>query len=194
NLKPLNYSQEYEAQDQDFSQKNEPIWTCVLQEEDERCEPSKFEQIQPNHVASEQKGQNSNKMKPFLKPPNTPDTSLINQYIEKILYVEADGHYALMDVRKEMHSNLKIGSENTCGQIGNLPFFYYGRSWSQKYLPLTTLPFNINPPIFIGLPAFCGLEMKDDNLFPKAPLENNWEQIVTQKEMKWKNMSLRFLI
>ncbi|KNZ50742.1 hypothetical protein VP01_4261g1 [Puccinia sorghi] len=38
--------------------------------------PSQFEKILPKFVSSEKNDLNSKKMKPFLKPPNTSETSL----------------------------------------------------------------------------------------------------------------------
>ncbi|KNZ59877.1 hypothetical protein VP01_164g8 [Puccinia sorghi] len=78
-------------------------------------------------------------------------------------------------------------------EVDNRPIFYYGKSWSQAFFLSTTLP-NNNPPIFIGLTEsqhFLVLKMKDDNLFPAAPLESKWEQIATPEAMWWKNSYLR---
>ncbi|KNZ47904.1 uncharacterized protein VP01_605g9 [Puccinia sorghi] len=61
------------------------------------------------------------------------------------------------------------------------------KSWSQTFIPLTTLP-NNHPPIFIGLMEIWHsvvLKMKDDNLFPMAQLEKKWEQIATPEVIKW---------
>ncbi|KNZ47849.1 hypothetical protein VP01_609g12 [Puccinia sorghi] len=60
----------------------------------------------------------------------------------------------------------------------NRSVFYFGKSWSQTFFPLMTFP-NNNPPIFIGLTEsqhFIVLKMKDENLFPVAQLEKNWDQ------------------
>jgi len=74
-------------------------------------------------------------------------------------------------------------------EVYDRPVFYYGRSWSQTFFPLTTPP-NNNPPIFIGLTEsrhFVVLKMKDEELFPAAQLEKNWEEIATPQAMEWKN-------
>ena len=72
-------------------------------------------------------------------------------------------------------------------EVYDRPVFYYGKSWSQTFFPSTTLP-NNNPPIFIGLTEsqdFVVLKMKDENLFPAAQLEKNWEIIATPEAMQW---------
>ncbi|KNZ47701.1 hypothetical protein VP01_620g6 [Puccinia sorghi] len=73
-------------------------------------------------------------------------------------------------------------------EVYNRPVFYYDKSWIQPFFPLTTLP-NNNLPIFIGLTEsqhFVVLKMKDDNLFPAAQLEHNWEKIAPPEAMHWK--------
>ncbi|KNZ51666.1 hypothetical protein VP01_386g10 [Puccinia sorghi] len=48
---------------------------------------------------------------------------------------------------------------------------------------------NNNPPIFLGLtetPHFVVLKMKDENSFPAAQLEKNWEHIATTEATQWK--------
>ena len=74
-------------------------------------------------------------------------------------------------------------------EVYNRPVFYYGKSWSQTFFPSTTIP-NGNPPFFIGLTEsrhFVALKMKDENLFPAAQLEKNWEQIATPEALRWKD-------
>ncbi|KNZ54776.1 uncharacterized protein VP01_2857g4 [Puccinia sorghi] len=39
-------------------------------------------------------------------------------------------------------------TDHIMAEVYNRPVFYYGKSWSQKFFPSTTLP-NKNPPIFI---------------------------------------------
>ncbi|KNZ49373.1 hypothetical protein VP01_505g1 [Puccinia sorghi] len=76
-------------------------------------------------------------------------------------------------------------------EVYNRSVFYYGKSWSQSFFPLTTLT-NNNPAIFIGLTEsrkFVVLNMKNENLFPGAQLEKKWGHIATP--MQWKNMSLK---
>ncbi|KNZ58941.1 hypothetical protein VP01_1829g6 [Puccinia sorghi] len=74
-------------------------------------------------------------------------------------------------------------------EVYHRPILYYGKYWSQSFFPLTTLP-KKNPQIFIGLmeSRLCVvLKMKDENLFPAAQLEKNWEQIATPEAIQWKN-------
>ncbi|KNZ59531.1 uncharacterized protein VP01_170g6 [Puccinia sorghi] len=103
-----------------------------------------------------------------------------------------------MNFQKKIHNNLKVQSElylnqsflneikrmsipkrgKLMSEVYNRPVFYYGISWK----------------IFIGLTEswhFMVLKMKDDNLFPVAQLEKNWEHIATPEAMKWKNRYLR---
>ncbi|KNZ62554.1 hypothetical protein VP01_12566g1, partial [Puccinia sorghi] len=74
-------------------------------------------------------------------------------------------------------------------EVYNSPVFYYGKSQSQTFFPSKTLP-NNNSPIFIVLTEihhFLVLKVKDEDLFPAAKLEKNWEQIATPEAMQWKN-------
>ncbi|KNZ43711.1 hypothetical protein VP01_994g5 [Puccinia sorghi] len=167
------------------------------------------------------------------------------KYIDKILDVEADGlceiqvivwalgrgQDSFMDVRKEIHNNLKGKSElylnqefldeiarvsqrihveelgpcdidhwmskprmgHLMAELYNRPVFYYVKSWSQTFFPSTTLP-NNNTPIFMGLtesPNFVVFKMKNENIFPAAQMEKNWEQIATPEVIQLKNRYLR---
>ncbi|KNZ47063.1 hypothetical protein VP01_6707g1 [Puccinia sorghi] len=144
---------------------------------------------------------------------------MIHHYIDKISDVEANGHYAFIDVQKEIHKNFKAQSEFYLNQgfldeinrvaqrihveeLGacdidhcrmSMPMMGHLISWSQTFFPSTKLP-KSNPPSFIGLKEsqhFVVLKMMDENLFPAAQLEKNWEQIATLEAMQWKNRYLR---
>ncbi|KNZ50517.1 uncharacterized protein VP01_4379g1 [Puccinia sorghi] len=80
-------------------------------------------------------------------------------------------------------------------EVYNRTVLYYGKSWSQTFFPLMTIQ-NKNPPIFIGLKEsrhFLVLKIKDENLFPEAQLDKDWEQIATPEAIQWKNRYLRCL-
>ncbi|KNZ50061.1 hypothetical protein VP01_4620g3 [Puccinia sorghi] len=78
-------------------------------------------------------------------------------------------------------------------EVFNRPFFYYGKSWSQTFFLLKTVP-NNSQTIFMSMTErrhFVVLKMKDENLFPVAQLERNWEQIATPEVIQGKNRYLR---
>ncbi|KNZ44209.1 hypothetical protein VP01_940g4 [Puccinia sorghi] len=82
---------------------------------------------------------------------------------------------------------------NLMSEVYNWPVFYYGKYWSQTFFPSTTLPKN-NPPIFLGLTEtwhFVVLKIKDEDLFPMAQFEKNWEWIATPEAIQWENRYLR---
>ncbi|KNZ64238.1 hypothetical protein VP01_1050g2 [Puccinia sorghi] len=97
--------------------------------------------------------------------------------IEKILEtVDSNSFHGLWDVaQSKFYLNQGFLDEiNRVAQRIHLkelgPFFYYGKSLKSG-----------NILVF---------KMKDENSFPAAQLENNWEQIATPEAMQWENKYL----
>ncbi|KNZ63372.1 hypothetical protein VP01_1153g4 [Puccinia sorghi] len=142
-------------------------------------EPSKFEKILPAGVASEKNDQNSKK----IKANGNCGFRVIAWALGHEFYLNEGFLYEIKRVAQRI--------VHLMAEVYNMPVFYYVKYWSQAFFLSTNLP--NNNPIFIGLTESQNsvvLKIKDENLFPVAQLEKNWEQIATPEAMQCKSRYL----